>query len=228
MKLSTEKKNNSESNCIFTHDNKEITNPMEIANRFCYYFSNIGPNLEKQIRQLPNSTSPISYLPCTDQSLNMCLEPVTEDEIIKITNEFLKNKAAGHDNIPMSMIQLTIQVISKPLLHIINLSFTSGIVPSYLKISRIIPSFKSGDKSIFGNYRPISILPAFSKSFEKAYYNRLANYLHKSNILSNDQYGFRKGYSTSYALIDLRYLVHLTTEKLQLVSFVIFQRHLIR
>ena len=103
----------------------------------------------------------------------------------------------------MSMIQLTVQVISKPLSHIINLSFTSGIVPSYLKISRIIPSFKSGDKSIFGNYRPISILPAFSKIFEKAYYNRLANYLHKSNILSNDQYGFRKGYSTSYALIDL-------------------------
>ena len=84
----------------------------------------------------------------------MCLEPVTKDEIIKITNEFLKNKAAGHDSIPMSIIQLTIQFISyKPLSHIINLSFTSEIVPNYLKISRIIPSFKSGDKSIFGNYR---------------------------------------------------------------------------
>ena len=58
---------------------------------------------------LLNSTSPISYLPCTDQSLNMCLEPVTEDEIIKITNEFLKCKAVGHDNIPnpMSVIQQT-------------------------------------------------------------------------------------------------------------------------
>ena len=101
------------------------------------------------------------------------------------------------------MIQLTIQIISNPLLHIINLSFTSGTVPNYLKISRIIPSFNSGDKSVFGNYRPISILPALSKLFEKAYYNRLANYLHKCNILSSDQYGFRKGYSTSYALIDL-------------------------
>ena len=88
-------------------DSCEWKSPLNLhfANKFCHYFSNIGPNVEKQMNQLPNSTSPISYLPCTDQSLNMCLEPVTEDEIIKITNEFLNNKAAGHYNIPMSMIR---------------------------------------------------------------------------------------------------------------------------
>ena len=75
--------------------------------------------------RLSNSTSPISYLPCTDQSVNMCLEHVTDDEVIKITNE-----------IPMSMIQQTIQTISKPLSHIIHLSFTSGIFPNHLTISR--------------------------------------------------------------------------------------------
>ena len=72
-----------------------------------------------------------------------------------------------------------------------------------IKKKAYVRLFKSGDKSTFGNYRPISVLPTFLKIYEKAYYSRLTSYLHKFNILSNDQYGFRKGYSTSYALIDL-------------------------
>ena len=103
----------------------------------------------------------------------------------------------------MLLIQKTIHVIAKPLSHIINLSFSFGIVPDQLEISRVIPLFKSGSKSSFDNYRPISILPSFSKILEKAFYNRLYSYLTESNILCSNQYGFRKGYSTAFALIDL-------------------------
>ena len=103
----------------------------------------------------------------------------------------------------MSIIQNTIQTLSSPLSHIINLSLFSGIVPDQLRVSRVIPLFKSGNKSYFSNYRPVSVLPAFSKIFEKVFYNRLSNYLSKFNILCDNQYGFRKGYSTSFALIDL-------------------------
>ena len=73
--------------------------------------------LENKCVAYPTQISPISYFPCTDQSLNMCLEPITEDKIIKITNEFQKGKAVGHDNVLMSMIQQTIQLqtIPKPL-----------------------------------------------------------------------------------------------------------------
>ena len=148
------------------------------------------------------SVSPVSYL--NEKILNtMTLEPITENEVIKISNGFPTGKAVGHDNIAMEMIQQTVNVISKPLAHIINSSFTTGSVPDQLKISRVIPLFKTGDKSNFSNYRPISILPAFSKILEKAFYNRLNNYLHELHILSNDQYGFRKCHSTAHALIDL-------------------------
>ena len=127
----------------------------------------------------------------------------SENEVIEITNGLQTGKAAGYDNIPMLLIKTTIEVIAKPLSHIINLSFRSGTVPDQMKISRVIPLFKSGIKSRFCNYIPISILPAFSKILERAFYNRLYNYLTKYNILCNNQYGFRKGYSTAFALIDM-------------------------
>ena len=64
----------------------------------------------------------------------------------------------------------------------------------------VIPIYKKGDKSNFANYRPISILPAFSKIFEKLAYNRIINFVAKHNILSDNQYGFRKGRSTDTAI----------------------------
>ena len=53
------------------------------------------------------------------------------------------------------------------------------------------------------NYRPVSVLPAFSKILEKLVYNRLVKYLEKYDILSSNQYGFRKNYSTFHALVHL-------------------------
>ena len=91
-------------------------------------------------------------------------------------------------------------MICRPLTHFINLSIISGVFPDQLKIARVIPLFKSGDKSIFNNYRPVSVLPAFSKILEKVIYNRLLDYLNKHKILSDNQFGFRKHHSTEYAL----------------------------
>ena len=84
--------------------------------------------------------------------------------------------------------------------HTFNLSITSGIVPIELRIACVVPLLKAGDKSIFSNYRPISVLPSFSKILEKLVYNPLIDYLSKYKILSDNQFGFCKHYSTEYAL----------------------------
>ena len=63
----------------------------------------------------------------------------------------------------MNLIKESIDIIISPLTCIINLSITSGIVPKQSKIVRVIPLFKSGEQDIFTNYRPVSVLPAFSK-----------------------------------------------------------------
>jgi retron-type reverse transcriptase len=56
---------------------------------------------------------------------------------------------------------------------------------------------------MFVNYRPVSILPIFSKIFERVIYNRLLSYINKFNILNDNQFGFRKDHSTSSALLQL-------------------------
>jgi len=67
----------------------------------------------------------------------------------------------------------------------------SGIFPTRLKYATIKPVFKNGDKKNIANYRPISILPSFSKMLEKIRYIRLMNHLETNNILATEQYGFR-------------------------------------
>ena len=53
------------------------------------------------------------------------------------------------------------------------------------------------------NYRPISLLPVFSKIFDKAMYYRLNQLLQTNNKLATDRYGFRKGLSTEHTTFSL-------------------------
>ena len=133
----------------------------------------------------------------------MFLHLATQEEIVDITCKFPAGKSAGHNNIPMYIIKRSINSLSSPLTHIVNLSIVHGIVPNELKIARVVPIFKSGDKALFSNYRPISVLPCFSKILERLIYNRIINYLNDFNVLCDNQYGFRKNRSPSLALIDL-------------------------
>ena len=183
-----------------TNDNdNEISDPILIANKFCNYFTNIGPNLAKKIK--PSQSHRLFLSGCYSQSV--FLDSVTSAEIVEIAKSFQPNKSAGYDKIPMSIIKQFINIIAEPLSHILNLSIASGIVPDDMKIACVIPLFKAGDRAIFSNYRPVSILPCFSKFLERAMYNRLLAYLDKFKILYDNQYGFRKNHSTSLALIDL-------------------------
>ena len=76
-------------------------------------------------------------------------------------------------------------------------------MPQDLKTARTIPIYKKDEPNLFGNYRPISILPAFSKFFEKVMYDRMIHFINKHNILFDNQYGFRSQHSTRQALIRL-------------------------
>ena len=72
-----------------------------------------------------------------------------------------------------------------------------------MKIARVIPLYKAGEKDFFTNYRPVSLLPEFSKILENIYYSRLDTFVFKHDILSNSQYDFRQNMSTNLALLEL-------------------------
>lgn len=177
------------------------------------------------VSTLISSCAPRSYL-MRNFANSMFFQSVTQSEIMEIVNSLRPGTAAGHDKIPMWAVKNSINFISEPPTHIINLSVQSGIVPDQMKIARVIPLFKSGVNSLFSNYRPISVLPIFSKTLEKVVYNRLFNYLNKHSILSDNQFGFRKNHSTSLALVHLLDMITaaIDQKKLLLQSFLICPR----
>ena len=133
----------------------------------------------------------------------MFLFHTTESEIIKIIKSLKNTNSTGYDNFSTKFIKLSSSILAPALAKIINLAIDTGVYPSNLKIAKVIPIFKKGDKTLINNYRPISILSPINKIFEKILYARLIKYINKSNILYKFQYGFRKNHSTEHALIEL-------------------------
>ena len=93
--------------------------------------------------------------------------------------------------------------LSETLAHIMNLSITQGIFPKELKLAKVIPLYKASDPMVFSNYRPVSVLPLFSKILEHLMYTRLLSFINKHKLLYSYQFGFRRGHSPDLALICL-------------------------
>ena len=96
---------------------------------------------------------------------------VTTGEINIIIDQF-KNCSSGWDNIIPSIIKQTCSTMLEPLCYIINMSFSKGCVPNQLTIAKVTPAFKNGDPSLIHNFKPISVVPVFSKIYERLMYNR--------------------------------------------------------
>jgi hypothetical protein len=134
---------------------------------------------------------------------SMFFTPVTESEVIDIIGSLKNSTSKGHDNISTNIVKECKLEFAPILVHIINCSFCDGCVPNNLKVAKVIPLFKSGDKLTVSNYRPISLLPIFSKIFERSAYNRFLSFIDNNEILHKNQFGFRKKLSTYMALLEL-------------------------
>lgn len=144
---------------VNTH-NIELNPPCnDIPTRFNEHFlaTNFEPNDDEQTFK--------KYLKNTP-NFSMFLAPTNRTEIEDVISK-LKSDTPGYDDISHKILRYSSSLISTPLVHIINLALKKGTFPDQLKQAKVIPLFKSGDINNINNYRPISILPAFSKIFEK-------------------------------------------------------------
>ena len=182
-----------------TFDNNCLSDPRDISNAFNDYFINIGPNLARDIPD--GAQNPINYMSQANAS-SFYMMPTDEVEVLNCISK-LKHSSCGYDDISPKVVKLSGFAICKPLTHIINCSFIQGIFPSDLKIARVVPVFKSGTRDSVSNYRPISVLPCFSKIFEKLVFNRLYSFLVKHTLLYDYQFGFMPQRNTSQAILSL-------------------------
>ena len=199
-------KNKKEFPNYFTIDNAEIRNGTDIANNFNTFFANIGPDLSEKISV--QSDKNVNTFLKKKISLNFNFEPATVHSVKKIIDKLAPKSSTGHDSLSTQLLKSISTAITPAVTVIINQSLTTGIFPDRLKIAKVIPLFKKGDPHTMDNYRPISLLPAISKIFEKTVFLQVYNYFNSNDLFYKSQYGFRTGHSTELASLEFTDIIY--------------------
>lgn len=173
---------------VVSHNDETATDRKSVCNLFADYFASV---YQRPDRQIVNG----------DQCLaDFSVSPIEIEEVKSILVKLDQYKVSSPDNIPAVFYKNLSNSISLPLSILFNKSMNEGKYPELWKISYVLPTYKSGNRSKVENYRPISILCAVSKIMERIMFNRL--YAHVKDHISAYQHGFVPGKSVQSNLLE--------------------------
>ena len=177
------------------------------------FYVNVTDGITKTIPITPKS--PLDYL--SDRMCNsLFLTPLTAIEVNDLINILNPSKSVGPNSIPIKLLKIIGYSVSPLLALLVNQSFQSGVFPVKFKIAKVISISKEGNPELPSNYRPISLLPVFSKIFEKLMYKRVYKFLEIHNVLYSLQFGFQENHSIDHALVSLTEAVRNTLDNKRL------------
>ncbi|CAG4940655.1 unnamed protein product [Colias eurytheme] len=196
------------------HPSAHKNDPIKLANdthnntlnSLNHYFTTVGKNLSNTILNRLSATEQTltnNHSLATPSINSFFFLPTDESEVDKYLSQIKSDSSPGPDGITARLLKKIRPFIAKPLSHIFNLSLSSGSFPDCWKIAAVTPIHKGGPVDIPENFRPIALLNILSKLLEKIVNRRLLNYLDKQNLISDRQFGFRKGKSTEDAAMLL-------------------------
>ena len=195
---------------IKINDTETINDAQSIANHMNNHFVQKGAILASK---LPRSNRNILQSMGPRNPHEIVFENASTSEVVDTGNALNAKMSTGSDNIPSILIKWLLQIIAPILADIFNAFVNLGTYPDILKTAKVTPLHKKGDKDIVDNFRSISILSQINKIFEKLIHARLMTFLNEHNLLSNSQFGFRKGHNTSHAINHLNEQVIKNLEK---------------
>ena len=197
-------------NKIKDKDGNVTSDPSKMSNIFNDFYVNVADGMTKTI---PITRKfPLDYLSGRMRN-SLFLAPVTLIEVNDLISILNPSKSVGPNSIPIKLLRIIGLSISPLLALLVNQSFQSGIFPDKLKIAKVISLFKKGNPELPSNYRPISLLPVFSKIFEKLMYRRLYKFLEIHKVLYSLQFGFQENHSIDHALVSLTEAIRNTLDK---------------
>ena len=181
-------------------DDRTISDSQQLSETCNKYFCEVGSDLASKIINAHNQ--PSYYLGQHVMHTFFCSE-ITRKELLNALYSLKFSNAVACDQYSSAFVKPYAELIVEPLLHVYNLSFTTGIFPSELKKAKIPIYKRKGSKDNHTNYRPISLTSPFGKILEKLMHARVTNYLNKFGLLDNHQFGFRQNYSTTLTVLDV-------------------------
>ena len=167
------------------------------------FFINKGVKLRERIPAV--ATDPLSKLREVLRSRKSVfnMRSVSPSEVNDIISNLKNTKSTGLDYINTWVIKLVTAELLPAITHIVNLSITQAVFPLPWKISKVVPLLKKGDPLIAKNYRPVALLPIFSKILERAVFIQLVEYLESNQLLNPNHHGCRRGHNTATALLQM-------------------------
>jgi len=181
-----------------------------MANIFSDYLVTVGKHTANSIPPPLSNKYPVAYNG-PDQSF--VLHETFPEEFEAVINRLLECKSVRMKDIPIRIPKLCKSALSPFLAQIFNLCIRKGTYPKSLKCAQVVPIHKGGQKDLCNNYRLISLPSPTNKIFEKLLYSRLYSHIEQHNMLSEHQFGFRSGLSTSLAIYDIHENFLQNTEK---------------
>ena len=181
-------------------------------------FCEMGANLAEKLSSTEAKFT--DYLPTPNpHHERFILRPTNEPEVKKETDELDTSKALGIDEISPKILKWCEPILTPILTRLFNMCFLGGIYPDSLKIARVKPIFKGGNKNDSSLYRPISILTQINRILEKLIRDRLYDFV--KDKLYRKQFGFRPKNSTEHPVLDLKENILENCSK-KLVSCILF------
>ena len=177
----------------------DIFDQGKIWTKFNRFFANVSPILAKQIPYSENTFE--SYLGKT--SATMQHKSVSINELRDAFFSLKLNKSPRYGKISFNVVKKCFSELREPFKHIFNLFIETRVFPDNLKIARVSSLYKAGDNGDLTNYRPISVLPRFSKILERIMYNCLFSYTSQEKKIYSKQFGFQTSHSTEHAILQL-------------------------
>ena len=139
----------------------------------------------------------------------------TQKEVPAAMKDLKSDSAPGPDLITNLALIRTADTMSDHLKYLFNRSIKEGLMPDHWKQAHVSPIHKGGDVGNIKNYRPISLLSCPSKLFERLVYNKMVPFLEENKIFGDQQFGFRKGVSTTDQLLEIYNSMLQTLDKQQ-------------
>ncbi|KAL4148808.1 hypothetical protein QTP88_002960 [Uroleucon formosanum] len=162
------------------------TNDKEVSDIFSKQFSSVYTQSRRDIHE--TGSSQLFY----DLLSNYFFDVYhIESGLSKLCSD----KSIGPDGLSGEFLYTLRSVLSYPLWLLFHKSLDEGIYPEILKLSTVIPIFKSGDPTDVVNYRPISILSHIAKLFNSLVLHSIKPSV--NSMLIEEQHGFRTGRSTN-------------------------------
>jgi exonuclease III len=174
-------------------------------------------DIENDINESQNLNLDVSSLNCI----------ITADEIVKLAKKLKNNKAAGIDQIKNEYIKFSMDKMLPIYVYLFNKVLDSGTIPDDWSMGLIVPVYKKqGSEQDPNNYRGITLLSCVGKLFTMLINERLHTFLECNNLLSENQAGFRKSYSTLDHIFLLKCIIDLCKFKKQKLfcAFIDYQK----